>query len=306
MRQSTPEEVLVHLRPRFTGANIRTWIGFKTFMQLEEEAVLTWFRERRIGAQALFHTHGLQLQVVDSSAILPAVLETDDQVTAHVQLAGDNRFNVRLRVARNQEEPTVLRGNVTVSLVPSPDAPPRELPEALSRFVQPSHTAQEAMEVGPAGTSPETLQRAVQAGAVLWSWDARYFHCQYSDSVQHSAYVAAVEEVVDRFLEAKDLAIPRLLREKSWIPVVSRARVQSLAAAHMGEQIHSTFRVTGLLKRSAFEGEMDCYVLRGEHLLRVASAHIIHGYAVSRGPEAGRLAELDDATVAALTRSSRA
>ena len=34
------------LRPRYEGANIRTWIGFKHLMYLAEEAVLEWLRIR--------------------------------------------------------------------------------------------------------------------------------------------------------------------------------------------------------------------------------------------------------------------
>src|SRR5262249_51880992 len=71
-------------RPRYEGANIRTWIGFKQFMLLAEEAVLAWFRERGLGPQRLYHEHGLGLEIVDSSVQLPALLEVDDEVRAEV------------------------------------------------------------------------------------------------------------------------------------------------------------------------------------------------------------------------------
>ena len=51
-------------RPRYEGANIRTWIGFKHFMYLVEEAVLHWFRERGLGPQRLYHEYGLGLEIV--------------------------------------------------------------------------------------------------------------------------------------------------------------------------------------------------------------------------------------------------
>jgi hypothetical protein len=50
---------------------------------------------------------------------------------------------------------------------------------------------------------------------------------------------------------------------------------------------------------------MDCFVHRGAELVHVATARILHGYAVSRGEGAGRLAEFDDSTIAALTGRQR-
>ena len=50
---------------------------------------------------------------------------------------------------------------------------------------------------------------------------------------------------------------------------------------------------------------MTCHVVRDGRLTQVATATILHGYAASRGPEAGRLATLDPETVAALTAGSR-
>ena len=138
----------------------------------------------------------------------------------------------------------------------------------------------------------------------LWSWRARYFHCHFSDRVQHSAYVRALEEVVDRFLADRGLSIPRLLGERGWIPVVSRARVQILADAHMDEVVHTTFVVEDVLRGLAYDARMDCYVERDGRLVHTATAKILHGYAGSAGEEAGRVVELDDETVAALTRGA--
>jgi hypothetical protein len=139
------------------------------------------------------------------------------------------------------------------------------------------------------------------SAAHLWSWRAPYFYCHFSDRVQHSGFVRALEDVVDRFLAARGLSVGTLLAERAWIPVVSRARVQLVEAAHMEETIHTTFVVTDILRGVMFDGRMDCHVRRGDRLVHVATAQILHGYAISRGPDAGSLATLDDAVVAALT-----
>lgn len=289
--------VSVRLRPRYSGANIRTWLGFKTFMALAEEAVLTWFRESGTGPQALYHRYGLGLSVVDSSVQLPAVLEVDDEVEAWVQPrpargSAPPDFAVRLTVDRDGRAVPVLRGTLRVALVREPgalDVPAP--PEALLPWV-----TDEARAGGPIPPDSGPPPGAAVTG---WDWRARYFHCQYSDRVQHGSYVAALEEVVDRFLADRDLSVPRLLSERGWIPVVSRARVRLHGDAHMDEVVHTTFTVPGMVKDVAFDGRMECRAGSAGRL--VATAEILHGYAVSRGPDAGSLARLDVATIAALT-----
>ncbi|MDF2711067.1 MAG: hypothetical protein K0R62_6719 [Nonomuraea muscovyensis] len=268
-------------RPRYEGANIRTWIGFKHFMYIVEEAVLDWLREHTPGARRLYHEHGLGVEIVDCSVLLPSVMEVDDEVRARVTPAGPGRFAVQLHVDR-----LVLRGKVTVALVPEADSPAR-LPYSGDLPIANLDGAGERVERLPDGFA--------------WSWRAPYFYCHFSDRVQHSGYVRALEEVVDRFLVDRGISVGRLLAERGWIPVVSRARVTMLGAAHMEEEIHTTFTVEEILRGSVFDGRMDCFVRRGEEVVRVATAKILHGYALSRGPRAGQIAELDDAVIAALT-----
>jgi acyl-CoA thioesterase FadM len=292
-------------RPGYEGANIRTWVGFKHFMYLAEQAVLAWFREHAAPAGALYHQHGLGLEIVDSSALLPAVLDADDEVTAEVEPVKPGRFSVRLRVERDGASVTVLRGKVTVALVREKDAPATEPePVAVSPLVVPDTAAARAGERAdltvPHGREVRDVLAPTGSGTFLWTWRARYFHCHYSDRVQHSAYTRAVEEVVDRMLADRGLSVATMLSERGWIPVVSRVRVRVLADAHMEEDVHTTFTVTDILRETTYDGRMDCYVLRGNELVHVATASIMHGYAVSRGERAGQLAELDPACVAAL------
>jgi acyl-CoA thioesterase FadM len=140
-----------------------------------------------------------------------------------------------------------------------------------------------------------------EGGTFVWSWKARYFLCHYSNRVQHSAYVRSLEEVVDRFLADRGISVGRMLVDRGWIPVVSRARVTLLADAVMEEVIHTTFTVDNVLKGVGYDATMNCFVHRDADLVHVATARILHGYAVSRGEGAGRLAELDDGTISALT-----
>jgi acyl-CoA thioesterase FadM len=297
---------LVPLRPRYEGANIRTWVGFKHLLYLVEEAVLAWFRERGAGPQRLYHDYELGLEIISSSTLLLALVEVDDEVTAEVTLKQPGLFAVKLLVKRGV--PTVaLTSKVRVALVREKNASAvGSVPEEFAPLVV-TDMAQAATDVErrdrriAAGKEPRAVLLTGGSPACLWSWKARYFHCHYSARVQHSSYVRALEEVVDRFLEERGISVGRVLREEGLIPVVSRVRVELLADAHMGETVHTSFVVGEVLKGVAYDGRMDSHVQRGETMVHMASARILHGYAVSRGEGAGQLAQLSESTLAALT-----
>ncbi|SCF12060.1 Acyl-CoA thioesterase FadM [Micromonospora coriariae] len=293
--------VTLSARPGFEGANIRTWIGFKHFAYLVERGVLQWFREHGHGPGRLYHEHGVGLSIRDCSLLLPAVLDVDDEARVLTTPGASGRFAVRMNVRRDADV-TVCRARVRVALVREVDVPrAASLPAELAGLVgEPT-----AGEPGaPAGADPAATLRAAGAGFV-WPWRVPYFYCQYSQRMQHSGYVRLLEEVVDRYLADRGVSVGRMLRERGWIPVVSRARIEVLGDAHLDEPMWITFTVTDVLKDVTYDARMDCHVRRAGRLVRVATASILHGYAVSRGPEAGRLATLDPDTVTALTGGGR-
>jgi acyl-CoA thioesterase FadM len=243
---------------------------------------------------------------VDCSVQLPAVLELDDEVRARVTAGSGERLAVQLAVVRDGTDVTVLRGKVTVALVRERAADRhRPAPESLAEL-EVADLAEASTVVDPdhrqlaEGEAAESVL-ATDPAEFLWSWRAPYFYCHFSDRVQHSGFVRALEEVVDRFLADRGISVGRMLAERSWIPVVSRARVQLIAAAHMEETVHTVFAVTDILRGVMFDGRMDCYVQRGDRLVHVATAQILHGYAIAAGEGAGGLAQLDDDVVRALT-----
>ncbi|MGP3947294.1 alpha/beta fold hydrolase [Streptomyces sp. 7N604] len=296
--------------PRYEGVNIRTWVGFKHFMYLVEEAVLQYFRDRGVGARCLYHRFGLGLEIVDSSVQLPVALEADEQVYATVVSATPKPgkgapFAVELVVERDGRTVTALKGKVRVALVTVKDGAGGEpVPAFLEPYVVSDVAALEQPGAVPLpvadGRDPADVLVPAGSGALLWSWRAPYYYCHFSDRLQHSAYVRTLEEVVDRFLHSRGLAVGKLLDERGWIPVVSRARVRLLADVFMEETVHTVFRVEEILKDTMYTARMDCYVRRGDGLERTATGTIMHGYAISRGERAGTVATLDEATQAAL------
>jgi acyl-CoA thioesterase FadM len=289
--------------PRYEGANIRTWIGFKHLLYLVEESLLRFLRRQGLGPHRLFLEHGVGLQIVDFSVQLPRPVYIDDEITAEVREQTPARYRVTLRALRGSEDPVVVRARVTIALIEEPAAPgSAPLPGRFRAFAVPSTSALgagEDIQLAPA-TDARTALAAAHAGATTWTWRARYFHCHYSDRVQHSAYVRALEEVVDRFLTERGLSVRTMLESRGWVPVVSHARVRLFADAHMEDDIHTCFMAGEIIKDAAYDGRMECYVERGGQLVHVSTGEILHGYVHSDGARAGALVTLDERTKAAL------
>lgn len=297
--------------PRYEGANISTFIGFKSFMLLAEDAVLQHFRERGLGPQKLFTDYGLGLTIASSSARLVETMHSDDviggTVTAGTPKPGTGAipFAVRLTANHRGADVPVLNGKVLVSLVAERDGTAvLPVPDELAPFVVPRIGA--GIEPTAAATGDDAVRAALadfSGNDFRWQWPIPYFACHYYTRIQNSAYVKLLEEAVDRYLEHVGLPITGLLAERDWIPVVSRARVDLHADAYMGETLQITFTVDDIIKETLFTARMDCHVQRDGELVRVASATIMHGYVLARGAGAfSDLVTLDAAAQQALLR----
>jgi acyl-CoA thioesterase FadM len=307
-----PNHTRVTLRCRYEGANIRSWVGFKQIMYLFEDAVLAWFRERQCGPQRVYHETGFGLEVTDVSALLVALLEIDDEVQADITAKRPGRFEARLSVKRQGALVVAAKAKLSVAMIREKGTHAgKPIPDHLKPLAFDQMAAATSALARPdlamaAGGEVSSVLAPPGSRAFLWSWRARYFHCHYSDRVQYGSYIGALEEVVDRFLADRGISIGRLLDERGWIPVVSRVRLQMLMDVHMEETVHTTFAVEEVLKGTVFDARMNCYVQRGERLVQTAAGHILHGYAASEGEAAGRLVEMDDRILSALTAENPA
>lgn len=297
---------VIRARPSAVSCNIRTWIGFKQFFDLLEAGVLAWIEAQGISPRELYHAYGLAVEMADVSAQLPAVLELGDDVEVSITPRPRGGLTATISVARGEMTVVALKASVTVALVPgeasadSTAKPRADLSPALLPII-----ADTASYAGPAALSVPSRGDVLTSvgaapGAYLWSWRAAYYLCHYSDRVQHSGFVRCLEEVVDHYLQDRGIGIGRLLRERYWIPVVSRARVRLGAPAHLDDVVHTVFEVTDVLRDTLFSGTMSCWVERDGELACVAAGEILHGYAISAGELAGTMAVLDPPVITAL------
>lgn len=298
-------------RPRYEGANISTFIGFKNFTALAEDFVLAHLRELGYGPQALFERFGLGTTLTHSSMRLTATMHADDQVVGTVTPVAAKpgqgaAFDVRLttRRAGDEEDVKLSNGRVRVQFITEKDGKAVEpVPPELAPFVVAEVTGADAGTgelIADASAVPAVLAER-SGNSFLWTWKIPYFACHYYTRIQHQSYVKLLEEAVDRYLEHAGLPITDLLAQRDWIPVVSRSRVDLHADAFMGEELLITFAVDDVIKDTLFTARMECHVLRGDRLVPVASATIMHGYVLARGENAfADLVVLDAPTQAAL------
>jgi acyl-CoA thioesterase FadM len=302
-REALTHASLAPCRPRYEGANVRTWIGFKHILYLVEESMLEFLRGQDLGPHRLFSEHGVGVQIIDSSVQLPTPVYIDDQIVGEVEERTPGRYRVVLRALRGEQTPVVALARVRLALVEQRGAAvSAPVPGRLRRVVVPSISllASGGDLTMPPGADARSALVAEHARATLWTWRARYFLCHYSDCVQHSAYVRALEEVVERFLAERGLSVRTVMETYGWIPVVARTRLRLFADVHMDEDVHTRFTVGEILKDTAYEGRMECFVERQRRLVHVATGDILHGYAESGGVRAGSLVLFDERTKAAL------
>lgn len=304
-------------RPRFEGANINVWIGFKHVMYLMEEGVLQHFRENDLAPQRLYEAYGLCFEIVASQIRIRHALYMDDLASVEVQpVATDDPqeaiYNVQIFVERDGKTMKAANGRVYVIFRRQPQFPALQSPPAfLAPFIrneirrpndQPARaagftTAREAGEIDKAIIDQLT---AHHNDAFVWKWHVPYFYCHFSKRLQHSGYLRLMEEVVDLFLADRGISIRTMLDTRQWIPVVPSAQVELLREALMEETLYTVYTVEEIFKTLTYRARMDCYVLRNDELIHTAEGHITHGYAKILDTSGWELVPFDETTLAAL------
>ena len=323
MKETFQENALtvVEKRTRFEGSNICTWIGFKHVMYLVEEAILEHFRESGWAPRDMFENHGLCLEILDSNVRILHALHMDDKVKIHVtpkSKAGESElaYGVELFVSRDGKELKALTGKVRAQFrqdlsgvtnpVSLPALAPYTVPEIKRSRPGLQSTDLDLQSRGTVNPGDELIKRVVpeDANAFVWKWHIPYFYCHFTERIQHSGYLRLMEEVVDLFLADRGISIWNMLETKKWIPVVPSASVEILQEAYMEETLYTVYTVEDIFKDATYISRMDCFVQRGNSLIKVATGRITHGYAVIENRKDWSLVALDEKTLQALRGKS--
>ena len=311
----------VPLRPRYEGANICTWIGFKHVNYLVEEAVLAHFRAAGAPAGALYEDFGLGLDLVELDTRVLHALHVDDEVTAVVvpaTAAADRavRLRVTLTVDRGGRPRKAATARVAVVLrAGDPRSSGVDAPAGLARFVVPvlgaHRPAEPSSPPGRTGrpgrgagrrAAPTRCSTGSPPAATPTAGGRRSAtrYCHFTEWLQLSGYLRLLEEAVDRFLADRGISIATLLADRRWIPVVPRSRVEILAEARMEEDLYTVYTVEDVFKDATYTSRLDCYVRRDGALRPTATGSITHGYAVIESRRDWRLVPFDDRVLRAL------
>ncbi|MEU6560465.1 acyl-CoA thioesterase [Nocardia nova] len=305
--QTTEPITEVELRPRYEGANIGPWIGFKHVNYLVEEAVIAHFRAIGNDVRGLYADHGLCWELVDIDTRIIHVFNLDEAVRLRVRprpaADGALAYEVIIVADRAAGETKLARSRVTVVLREDSRWPSTRaaVPPELASAVVPE-IRRAAPESGFGAVAADTTARRSGASAFSWTFRIPYFYCHFTERLQMSGYLRLMEEGVDRFLADRGVSIRTLLDGGQLIPVVPRSRISMVGEAYMEEDLHVVLTVEDVFKNLTFTLGMRCHVQRGATRVNVATGAITHGYARLEDRASWGLSDLDPSLCRALAR----
>lgn len=303
--------------PRFEGSNIVTFIGFKHVMYLSEEALLQRFRNYGLLPRMLFENYGICLEIVDSNHRILHALHMDELIETQIEpVSGldetELRFKVTMLAQRDGKTVKLCTGKISALFrFHEGDKERCEIPENLKSHVvecvDRSKTQQFAEFDPKCGRGDSILKEDLlnqvvpsDANTFIWKWHIPYIYCHFTHRLQMSGYLRLMEEVEDLFLADRGISIYTYLTEREWIPVVPSANVEILREAKMEETIYTVYTLEDVFRDVTYTHRMDCYVIRGNELIKTATGKITHGYAKIQDRKEWRLVNFDERTIDAL------
>jgi acyl-CoA thioesterase FadM len=316
MAQTEDDGVTILSRyPSFEGANIATGIGFKHIMYLAEDGVIHYFRERGLGPQTLYESHGLGLEIVHADVRLLTGINLDDLVRIEVRatsLPADKElsFSVQMFVTRAGRDVKAATGHWKVVLRQEAASSEENLPSVLAGYVT------EKIDRSP--PPPLLLSNSIRRddqdiesiisqlllqgnNSFLWKRRIPYYHCHYNTRLQHSGYLRLLEEVVSLFLADRGISIRTMLETKGWVPIVTKTEIEIMREAYIEEDMYVVFTVENIFKSFTYRARVDFHVLRGTELFLTGRGVITHGYLEIKGRRDWNLASFDEPTLGALS-----
>ncbi|WP_025272373.1 hypothetical protein [Haloglycomyces albus] len=307
LRNSTETSVPV----RYEGSNICTWIGFKHVNYVIEEAVLEHFRSNGLGARELYERFGLGLDLTNLDTRIFSALHTDDAATAVVIPSGDDdrlSFTVKLSVMRDGKATKAATAQVDVHLRRGTYGFDTENDDGLLEPFAVESIADSAttLDLPDLDLNGDIVQQATAGrNAFAWKWRIPYMYCHYNERVQMSGFLRQMEEAEDLFLADRGISIKTMLDDRRWIPVVPHSRIRLLNEAIMEEQLYTVYTIEQVFKTLTYTARMDCFVIRDNTIVPVATGSITHGYAVIDDRSNWTLVDFDERVMTALTRGEK-
>lgn len=288
----------VVLRPRYDTANTRLRVGVRGLTALAEEAVVHWFRVRKLSPATLMDRFGLEFSIIDCSSLAFGVVHLDDEVTASAQPVGTRYFNVRLSVGDRR----VLQSRVTVVM---PRVPGRreDLPEELEGMaIDEFDRVRTAVDTHDPEFEARDLDARITDDALGWfrSWRVPVTACHYDDRMQYSGHLRVLEELAELFAADRGLPAREMLLGRGLVPVLPRVRLRLLADAFAGDLMHTTYEVHQVVGGATFDFRYDAHVQRDGRRIPVATGILLAGYAHHDDP-AGKPVPLPAEVIEALT-----
>jgi acyl-CoA thioesterase FadM len=283
------------------GANIRTWTGFKHFEYVVSEMMLRYLASSGTDVRQ-FVIDGGSFDIVSSRVSLTSVIELGDDLVVRVldiaRVAGA-RFCATVEIGNRRSGQTSLKGRYQLLL----HAPNPESQQRLTGFLADGPERDIASSARPRpGTlwlDGEVSESGLPA-AFAHEWIVPYYYCERSETLSYRGYVRAIETVVDEYLRSVGLAVPDLLADRAWIPVVAKYSIDLLTPVRMGSRVRTYFAVDEVVGDIVFNGSWATYYEQPGGWECTARGEIQHGYAISRGDASGSVATLDEATIKAL------
>lgn len=299
------EKHVFMIPPRAEGCNIGMWMGFKHLMYIGEEAVLKWFRAQGAGPRTLWEEHGVEIEIEASSIRILRALHVDDVARVDIRRSPgsvDNGMNFELvawSVCDGSESYKSFSARIRTRLRTQTDFQGRILGEDPRRGERIADGLVPTIVLDQ-DESPLRVASLSHDGAFTCGFRIPYHHCYYSNRLRMSGHQRLLEDIVDRFLDARGISIRTMLETRGWIPFVSTANIEILQDALMEEDLVLVYSVAGIFKNLTYDASYVAYATRRNVLVPVARGSITHGYAGISSRKDWGIVSFDENTVTAL------
>jgi pimeloyl-ACP methyl ester carboxylesterase/acyl-CoA thioesterase FadM len=287
----------MRLRPRFERD---TPIALKESMALAEDAVAQWFREHAIGPSSLFSSHGLALRIVRSVVLPTRPIQLDDDLVATVSRKGPGAFTVRLSVDEHGSLAPAFTGHYSVALTRN-GATGGAVPDGLGALVvddlpDDALPADQRIPV-PVSSGPHQVLAQARPRAFLRTLRVPHYYCSHTRWLQHHSYVSIFEDTDDRFRHERGIPYADAVAGDQ-VPVITSARFTLASPAYVDETLYVRFSVRNVFRATTVDVRMECFVHRGDALIRTCTALV--SYCCLKLHGGAELVDFDDHTVRVL------